>query len=127
MHIPQLAFAHNPPASHQPIVLNARRLHTDKKEALFAPRTRLLSSPNKAWLGGKEGEIFLLGVKESEVKKLSHYLYWFRINDRRSSVPRDNTIQAIHNWQTCSVLSSGTLDLLSFYSFTFLLLNIAVR
>ena len=32
-------------------------------------------------------------VKESGVKKLSHYLYWFRINDRRSSVPLDNTEQ----------------------------------
>ena len=45
-------------------------------------------------------------------------------NDRRSSVPLDNTTQAIHNSYNeppCLVLSSGTLDLLSFYFFTLLL------
>ena len=111
-----LFFAHTPTASHQPIVLTARRLHTDKKEALFAPRTRLLSSPNKAWLGGKGGEIFfeevfLLEVKEvREVKEVKAKCF---ANHRRSSVSLDNTIQAIPNWQTCSLLSSGTLDLLS--------------
>ena len=71
-------------------------LHTDKKEALFAVRTRLLSSPNKAWLGGKEGEIFfeevfLLEVKEvREVKEVKAKCF---ANHRRSSVSLDNTAQ----------------------------------
>ena len=64
-------------------MLTARRLHTDKKEALFAPRTRLLSSPNKAWLGGKEvllgvKEVFL-GVKEvREVKEVKAITFFVR-------------------------------------------------
>ena len=66
-------------------MLTVRRLHTDKKEALFAMRTRLLSSPNKAWLGGKE---VCLEVKEvREVKAVCF------ANHRRSSVSLDNTIQ----------------------------------